>query len=45
MERATLIQVVRIGTRPADFEPFFVDSELDTDVRLLLEPYQKLAGG
>ena len=45
VERATLIQAARIWTRAADFEPFFVDSELDTDVRLLLEPYRKLAGG
>ena len=44
VERATLIQVARLWTRAADFEPFFVDSELDTDVRLLLEPYRKLAG-
>jgi hypothetical protein len=44
VERATLIQAARIWTRAADFEPFFVDSELDTDVRLLLEPYRKLAG-
>ena len=43
VERATLIQTARIWTRAADFEPFFVDSELDTDVRLLLEPYRKLA--
>ena len=43
VERATLIQAARIWTRAADFEPFFVDSELDTDVRLLLEPYRKLA--
>ena len=45
VERATLVQAARIWTRAADFEPFFVDSELDTDVRLLLEPYRKLAGG
>ena len=43
VERATLIQAARIWTRAADFEPFFVDSELDTDVRLLLEPYRKLS--
>ena len=45
VERATLVQAARIWTRAADFEPFFVDSELDTDVRLLLEPYRRIAGG
>jgi hypothetical protein len=43
VERATLIQTARIWTRAADFEPFFVDADVDTDVRLLLEPYRKLA--
>lgn len=42
VERAALIQASRIWTRAADFEPFFVDADLDTDVRLLLEPYRKL---
>ena len=42
VERATLIQTARIWTRAADFEPHFVDSELDTDVRLLLEPFRRL---
>ena len=42
LERATLIQTARIWTRSADFEPFFVDADLDTDVRLLLDPYRKL---
>ncbi len=42
VERATLIQTARIWTRAADFEPFFVDADVDTDVRLLLEPYRKL---
>ena len=42
IERAALIQTARIYTRAADFEPFFVDSELDTDVRLMLDPYRKL---
>ncbi len=40
-----LREAARICTRAADFEPFYVDSELDTDVRHLLEPYRKLAGG
>lgn len=43
VERAALIQTARIWTRAADFEPFFVDADVDTDVRLLLEPYRKLA--
>ena len=42
VERAALIQAARIWTRAADFEPFFVDADLDTDVRLLLDPYRKL---
>ena len=44
VERAALIQTARIWTRAADFEPFYVDADLDTDVRLLLEPYRKPAG-
>jgi hypothetical protein len=43
VERAALVQTARIWTRAADFEPFFVDSELDTDVRILLDPYRKPA--
>ena len=43
VERAALIQAARLWTRAADFEPFFVDADVDTDVRLLLEPYRKLA--
>lgn len=43
VERATLVQAARIWTRAADFEPFFVDADVDTDVRLLLEPYRKAA--
>lgn len=43
VERAALIQAARIWTRAADFEPFFVDADVDTDVRLLLEPYRKIA--
>ena len=41
VERGALIQAARIWTRAADFEPFFVDADLDTDVRLLLEPFRK----
>ncbi len=43
VERAALIQTARIWTRSADFQPFFVDADLDTDVRLLLEPFRKVA--
>jgi hypothetical protein len=43
VERAVLIQTSRIWTRAADFEPFFVDADIDTDVRMLLEPYKKLS--
>ena len=43
VERAALIQAARIWTRAADFEPFYVDADVDTDVRLLLEPYRKPA--
>ena len=42
VERAALIQSARIWTRSADFGPFYVDSDVDTDVRLLLEPYRKV---
>ena len=44
VERAALIQTARIWPRAADFEPFYVDADVDTDVRLLLEPYRKLSG-
>ena len=44
VERAALIQAARIWTRAADFEPFYVDADIDTDVRLLLEPYRKPSG-
>ena len=44
VERATLINTARLWTRAPAFEPFYVDSDLDTDVRLLLEPY-RLGGG
>ena len=43
IERASLIQTARVWTRAADFEPFFVDADINTDVRLLLEPYRKPA--
>ncbi len=44
VERAALIQAARIWTRAADFEPFYVDADVDTDVRLLLEPYRRPSG-
>ena len=44
VERAALIQAARIWTRAADFEPFYVDADVDTDVRLLLEPFRKPSG-
>ena len=40
VEREALIQTARIWTRAADFEPFFVDADVDTDIRILLEPYK-----
>lgn len=43
IERATLIQTARIWTRAADFEPFFVDDDVDTDVRLMLDGFRRLA--
>jgi hypothetical protein len=42
IERAVLIQTSRIWTRAADFEPFSVDADVDTDVRILVEPYKRL---
>ena len=39
VERAALVQTARIWTRSAVFEPCFVDSDVDTDERSLLEPY------
>ena len=44
VERAALINAARLWTRAPAFEPFYVDADLDTDVRLLLEPY-RLGGG
>jgi len=42
IERATLITTARIWSRAPFFEPFYVDSDLDTDVRFLLDPYRRL---
>ena len=44
MERAALINAARIWARAPAFEPFYVDVDLDTDVRLLLEPYRRMPG-
>lgn len=43
VERATLITAARLWTRAPAFEPFFVDADVDTDVRLLLESYVRIA--
>ncbi len=40
VERAALINAARIWTRAPAFEPFYVGPGLDTDVRMLLEPYR-----
>lgn len=42
IERASLLNAARLWTRGPDFEPFYVDEDVDTDVRLLLEPFRKL---
>ena len=42
IEREALIQTARVWTRAADFEPFFVDADVDTDIRILLEPYRRM---
>lgn len=43
VERATLMNAARMWTRAPAFEPFYVDADLDTDVRLLLETYRRHA--
>ena len=40
VERATLINTARIWTRAPAFEPFYVDVDLDTDVRTLLDTHR-----
>ena len=40
VERAALINAARIWTRAPAFEPFYVGPGMDTDVRMLLEPYR-----
>ena len=39
VERAAIINTSRIWSRAPVFEPFYVDADLDTDVRLMLEGY------
>ena len=36
----TLLNAARIWTRAPAFEPFYVDVDLDSDVRILLDPYR-----
>ena len=43
VERATLINTARILTRAPAFEPFYVDVDLDTDVRTFLDAYRLAA--
>lgn len=40
VERATLMNAARIWTRAPAFEPFYVDADMDSDVRQLLDPYR-----
>jgi hypothetical protein len=40
VERAALMNAARIWTRAPAFEPFYVDVDLDSDVRILLDPYR-----
>ena len=42
VERATLVNTARLWTRAPDFEPFYVNQDVDSDVRFLLEPFRKL---
>lgn len=42
LERAVLLNTARLWTRAPAFEPFYVDADLDTDVRLLLDPYRRI---
>jgi hypothetical protein len=41
LERAVLIQTARLWSRAPTFEPFYVDADLDTDVRMLLDAYRR----
>jgi len=42
VERAALITAARVWSRAPAYEPFYVDADVDTDVRLLLEPFRKV---
>lgn len=43
VERAALINAARIYSRGPAFEPFYVDVDLDTDVRAMLDPYRLMS--
>lgn len=43
VELACMIHAARLRQRAPNFEPFFVDSNLDTDEFMLLEPYRRKA--
>ena len=43
IEAAAMITAARWFTRSPDFEPFYVDTDLDTDVKLLLAPFRRVA--
>jgi hypothetical protein len=43
VERATLINAARIWTRAPVFEPFYVDVDLDSDVRMMLDTFRLAA--
>ena len=42
VERAALMTAARIWSRAPAFEPFYVDADLDTDARMMLESYRRL---
>jgi len=42
VERAALIWAARLWTRAPAFEPFYVDADQDTDVRILLDAYRRI---
>ncbi len=41
IERACIINTARMYARAPIFEPFYVDVDLDSDVRQMLEPYRR----
>lgn len=42
VERACLLLAARLYARAPNFEPFYVDADVDTDIRSLLEGYRRL---